>query len=98
MLIAVRNLRSIASVRPIVRHHHEKLDGSGYPDDLSGDEIPLLAQIIGIVDMYDAVTTRRAYQDAQPTEAVIDILRRQVECGWRRRDLVEEFNAMIAAR
>ena len=90
-----RNLRSIASVRPIVRHHHEKLDGSGYPDALQGNDIPLLAQIMGIVDMYDAVTTRRAYQDAQPTDAAVEILRRQVELGWRRRDLVEEFIAMI---
>jgi putative two-component system response regulator len=89
------NLRSLSSVRPIVRHHHEKLDGSGYPDGLTGDGIPLLAQIMGIVDLYDAVTTSRPYQDAKPTEAAVDILRRQVECGWRRQDLAEEFIAMV---
>jgi putative two-component system response regulator len=48
------NLRSLALVRPIVRHHHERLDGSGYPDGRRGDDVPLLAQIVGIVDVYDA--------------------------------------------
>ena len=56
------NLRSLESVRPIIRHHHERYDGSGYPDGLVGDAIPLVAQIIGVVDVYDAVTTRRPYQ------------------------------------
>lgn len=88
-------LRSLSSVRPIVRHHHERLDGSGYPDGLQGDAIPLLAQIVGIIDVYDAVTTRRAYQQAESTDAAVEILRRQVVHGWRRHDLVEEFVAMI---
>jgi putative two-component system response regulator len=52
-------LRSLRRVRPIVRHHHEKLNGSGYPDGLAGDAIPLLAQIMGVVDVYDALTTSR---------------------------------------
>jgi putative two-component system response regulator len=89
------NLRSLSAVRPIVRHHHERYDGSGYPDGLSGDDIPLVAQIMGIVDVYDAVTTRRPYQHAQPSETAIQILRRQAEIGWRRHDLVEEFTGMI---
>jgi putative two-component system response regulator len=54
-------LRSLQAVRPIVRHHHERLDGSGYPDRLAGEEIPLLAQITAIVDVYDAITSRRSY-------------------------------------
>ena len=58
-------LRSLRQVRPIVRHHHERLDGSGYPDGLSGDAIPLLAQIMGVVDVYDAVTTARPYKPAR---------------------------------
>jgi putative two-component system response regulator len=89
------NLRSLASVRPIVRHHHEKCDGSGYPDALRGDAIPLLAQILGIVDLYDAVTTRRPYQDAKPSEMAFGILRTQADRGWRRHDLVEEFTSMM---
>ena len=89
------NLRSLASVRPIVRHHHERLDGSGYPDGLSGDRIPLLAQIMGIVDVYDAVTTWRPYQHEMPSEKAIEILRHEAALGWRGHDLVEEFAAMI---
>jgi putative two-component system response regulator len=45
------HLRSLTAVRPIIRHHHERYDGSGYPDGLKGDEIPLVAQIVGLVDM-----------------------------------------------
>lgn len=84
-------LRSLRTVRPIVRHHHERLDGSGYPDGLSGDAIPLLAQIMGIVDVYDAVTTDRPYKPAKPPERAYDELLSEVDKGWRRRDLVEEF-------
>jgi len=89
------NLRSLQAVRPIVRHHHERRDGSGYPDHLGGDEIPLLAQIISIVDVYDAVTTRRAYQQSKSGDEAIGILRSEVEKGWRDHDLVEEFVMLI---
>src|SRR5581483_9330564 len=50
-------LRSLHRVRPIVRHHHERLDGSGYPDGLRNAQVPLLAQIVAIVDIFDALTT-----------------------------------------
>jgi putative two-component system response regulator len=88
------NLRSLALVRPIVRHHHELLNGAGYPDGLVGDQIPLLAQIVGVVDAYDAMTTSRPYRAALPVEAAHDELRRDVARGWRRRDLVESFIAL----
>lgn len=48
----------------IVRHHHERIDGSGYPDNLRGDEIPMAAQIVGICDVYEALTHARSYRDA----------------------------------
>lgn len=89
------HLRSLQPVRAIVRHHHERLDGSGYPDGLKGDAIPVVAQIVGIVDVYDAVTTQRAYQDVQPIEQAIAILRDHVRRGWRRADITECFVAMI---
>ena len=88
-------LRSLRSVRPIIRHHHERHDGSGYPDGLSGDGIPLTAAITGIVDVFDAVTTRRPYQRAQSLEEAVAVLQRQVGLGWRRRELVEEFAALV---
>jgi putative two-component system response regulator len=92
-----RHLRSLHCVRPIVRHHHERLDGSGYPDALRGDEIPLLAQIVGIVDVFEAVTTKAPYQPARSIEQAVTILRAQVERGWRRNDLVETFIGLIQA-
>jgi putative two-component system response regulator len=89
------HLRSLEAVRPIVRHHHERYDGSGYPDRLKGDEIPLVAQIIGLVDVYDAVTTRRPYQGPHTSQEAIDILRGQVVRGWRRPDLVDAFAGLV---
>jgi len=89
------NLRSLQAVRPIVRHHHERLDGSGYPDGLQGDHIPLLAQLVSVVDVYDAVTTQRPYQRARRMDEAVEVLRDQVERGWRRHDLVEQFVGLI---
>ena len=58
-------------IKPIIRWHHEKFDGSGYPDQLRGEEIPLAAQIIGIVDVYDALTTTRSYRPALSREQAL---------------------------
>jgi putative two-component system response regulator len=93
-----RNLRSLQDVRPIVRHHHERRDGSGYPDGLRGDDIPLLAQIISVVDLYDAVTQSRPYQPSQSPPDAIDILRRQAADGLRDPLIVETFARIVAAR
>ena len=81
-------------MRPIVRHHHERLDGSGYPDGLKGDAIPLLAQIMGIVDVYDAITTDRPYKPAATAARAYAELTEEVAKGWRRRDLVDAFIAL----
>src|SRR5260370_13501041 len=58
--------RSFRNVLPIIPHHHEKQDGSGYPDGLKGDQIPLTARILQITDIYDALTTDRPYRNALP--------------------------------
>jgi putative two-component system response regulator len=92
------DLRALHGVRPIVRHHHERLDGSGYPDGLRGDAIPLLAQIISIVDVYDAITTSRSYHAALPPDAAMDQLVKEVTQGWHRRDLVDAFIATAPER
>jgi putative two-component system response regulator len=84
-------VRWLRKVRPIVRHHHERLDGSGYPDGLSGDAIPLLAQITSVVDVFDALTSERPYRLAMPFAAAAEVLRREVALGWRRAGLVETF-------
>ncbi len=87
-------LRSLRRVRPIVRHHHERLDGSGYPDRLRGDAVPLLAQIMGIVDVYDALTTARPYKPAFTAAEACAEIYVEVDRGWRRRDLVDVFVGM----
>jgi putative two-component system response regulator len=88
-------LRSLRSVRPIVRHHHERLNGTGYPDGLKGDAVPLLAQIIGLVDVYDALTTDRPYRRRWSQERAFAALARDVKRGWRARDLVDEFIRLL---
>jgi putative nucleotidyltransferase with HDIG domain len=63
-------------LKPVIRWHHERYDGSGYPDRLKGDEIPLAAQIVGILDVYDALTTARAYQPARTVDQALAELTR----------------------
>jgi len=88
-------LRSLRSVRPIVRHHHERLDGSGYPDGLRSTEVPLLAQIIGIVDVYDALTSERPYRHPLTSDHALEVLSDEAEKGWRDRALVGVFESLV---
>ena len=88
------DLRLLKPVRPNVRWHHERLDGSGYPDRLRGDGVPLLAQVMGIVDVYDALTTDRHYRPRLSPEAACSQLQREVAFGWRDARLVQEFIAL----
>lgn len=85
------DLRSLRLVRPIVRSHHERLDGSGYPDGLSGAEIPLTAQIISVVDTYDAVTTNRPYRAARAPEVAFAELLADVRNGKLASGIVDAF-------
>lgn len=89
------NLRTLAPVRPIVRHHHERLDGSGYPDGLKGEAVPLLAQIVSIVDLFEAITMGREYVAPRSADEALRVLRHEVGVGWRRPDLVEAFATLV---
>jgi len=91
------NLRSLQAIRPIVRSHHERLDGSGYPDGLRGDSVPLLAQIIGIVDAFDGITSMRAYHEPESPAHALQVLQKQVALGWRRHDLVDAFGTLVTS-
>src|SRR6185436_4805918 len=78
-----------------IRHHHERADGTGYPDGLSGEGIPLLAQLLAIVDTYDAVTTERPYKPAFTAEQACRELREEAEKGWKNARLVDEFVSIV---
>ncbi|HEY2805465.1 MAG TPA: HD domain-containing phosphohydrolase [Gemmatimonadales bacterium] len=82
-------------IKPIIRWHHEKHDGTGYPDRLRGDEIPLGAAIIGIVDVYDALTTTRSYRGAMTREVALAEMQRSKH--WWRGDIYEAFMASVGA-
>ena len=88
-------LKSFRSILPIIRHHHEKMDGSGYPDGLKGDAIPLTARILQTVDIYDALTTDRPYRKALAAERAFSIMREEVKRGWWDGALVDELEAMV---
>ena len=86
-----RTVRLLETVRPIVRHHHERLDGRGYPDGLAGEEIPLLARIVKVVDVFDALTTDRPYRKALTMAAALEIMRSDADAGWCEASLLEAF-------
>ncbi|NUO62026.1 MAG: tetratricopeptide repeat protein [Gemmatimonadaceae bacterium] len=82
-------------IKPIIRWHHEKYDGTGYPDRLCGDEIPLTAQIIGIADVYDALTSTRSYRPAMTHHRAVEEIR-QVSSWWHP-DVVDAFMTSIGS-
>jgi len=84
-------LRLLDDVRPIVRHHHERPDGTGYPDQLKGNDVPLLARILSVVDVYDALTSERSYKPALASDEAIRHLRENAGRGWLFGEIVEEF-------
>ncbi|MBI4459291.1 MAG: response regulator [Acidobacteria bacterium] len=88
-------LKSFQDVLPVIRHHHERMDGTGYPDGLKGDEIPLTARILTVVDIYDALTTDRPYHKALPREDAFRQMREEVKRGWWDGSLVDELEALL---
>jgi HD-GYP domain-containing protein (c-di-GMP phosphodiesterase class II) len=61
------NVEGYSEIARIVRHHHERVDGNGYPDGLQDEDIPLISKIIGVADAYNAMTSGRPYRDAMPS-------------------------------
>jgi putative two-component system response regulator len=82
-------------VIPIIRYHHERWDGSGYPDGLVGDEIPILAQVFQIIDIYDALTSERPYKQAFTPAKALEIMSEEASKGWRNPQLVQQFAEFI---
>ena len=90
-----RPMKSLAPVLPIIRSHHERWDGSGYPDGLRGENIPLLARILQIVDIFDALITERTYKRAFSVEEATRVLEEEVTRGWRDPELVSLFISLL---
>lgn len=89
-------LKSFRLVLPIIRHHHEKLDGSGYPDGLRGEAIPITARVLQIVDVYDALTTERPYKKAFSITGALQIMKEEVARGWWDPKVFDQFERLIA--
>lgn len=88
-------LRALVPVVPMIRWHHEKLDGSGYPDGLRGDQIPVPVRIITIADIYDALRTRRPYKPAFTQEVALDLMDQEVKGGKLDGDLMRIFTRHV---
>ena len=88
-------LKSLRLVLPIIRHHHERWDGSGYPDGLAGGAIPLTARILQVVDLFDAFTTQRPYKPALSLEESFALMREETLKGWWDTRLVESFIGLV---
>jgi putative nucleotidyltransferase with HDIG domain len=84
-----------AEIARIVRHHHERMDGHGYPDGIAGSEIPLLSRIIAVADAYDAMTSDRPYRDAMPSQVARMRLAQAVETQFDT-TVVAAFEAILA--
>jgi putative two-component system response regulator len=88
-------LKSFRHVLPIIRSHHEKQDGTGYPDHLKGDEIPLTARILQTADIYDSLTTDRPYRKALSQEKALQIMWEETRRGWWDAELVDALQGLL---
>jgi putative two-component system response regulator len=84
-------LKSLRNVLPIIRYHHERMDGTGYPDGLRGEDIPLNARIMHVVDVYDALTTDRPYRKGLSRACATSIMLEEAAQGWLDPSLVDQF-------
>ncbi|MGD9723518.1 MAG: response regulator [Pirellulales bacterium] len=90
-------LRTFCESLPAVRFHHERLDGSGYPLGLRGNEVPKLAQILAVVDIFDSLTSQRHYREALAPSEAVKVLREEVRRGLHDPHLVETFVSQVLA-
>ncbi len=91
-------LRSVREALPLIRHHHEKLDGSGYPDGLKGAAISPLVRVVSIVDIYDALRSKRSYKDAFTIDKTFEIMWQESQKGWWDGDLLKVWEQIVRQR
>jgi putative two-component system response regulator len=89
-----RPFPALRPVLPVIRHHHERWDGTGYPDGLRGADIPLLARVLQMVDIYDALTNPRSYRGAASSAHALEVLQEETARGWRAPDITSLFVSM----
>jgi len=90
-----RTMRTMETIVPLIRHHHERLDGSGYPDGLQGKEISRVVRILSVVDVYDALATDRPYREALPHAKCMEIMCEEVRRGWWDADVLEVLDRCL---
>ena len=88
-------LRTFRSVLPIIRNHHERRDGTGHPDHLKGEEIPLVARVFQVVDVFDALTNDRPYRKALSAAEALEVMQGETTRGWWDPTIVDTFAAMV---
>jgi putative two-component system response regulator len=88
-------MKSFRPLLPIIRHHHEKLDGTGYPDGLKGDQIPVPARVLQVMDVFDALTTERPYRRSMSVGEALEVIQDEVRKGWWDADIFVEFCRLI---
>jgi HD-GYP domain-containing protein (c-di-GMP phosphodiesterase class II) len=91
----LRNMKTLTHALGIVYHHHERMDGSGYPAGLSGEAIPLVARITTIADIFDALTTARVYRGALTRPDALEIMSDEARKGWWDTRLLQEFRGVL---
>ena len=92
------SMKTMRQALPIVYHHHERLDGSGYPDGIAGSAIPMSIRIVTVADVFDALRSERSYRGARSIETAFEILKDGVERGWWDPDVVEAARVAFGAR
>jgi putative two-component system response regulator len=91
----LQNMKTLHHALDVVHHHHERMDGSGYPEGLMGESIPLTARVTTIADIFDALTTARVYRGALSRERALGIMAEEVQKGWWDGRLLEEFRDVL---
>jgi putative two-component system response regulator len=90
-------MKTMRRILPILYHHHERLDGSGYPDGISGADIPLVVRIVSVADVFDALTTNRAYRPAMAFEQAWKVIEEEVDQGRLDVDSSNALREVVAA-
>src|SRR5439155_19112175 len=89
-----RPMKCLTPVLPIIRSHHERWNGSGYPDGLAGERIPLLARVLQFADIYDALTSKRCYKEAMKPGPALRLLQQETDRGWHDPELMRIFRRL----